>query len=144
MDEELRIKLKEAFENLDRRVSMLEHTLNDVVIGSLEMAANEHLDAEAYDNFKNSYGAEIEPMIGSYKVLFGDDYDLERELYEDLKKTEGYGTEGFDEASVMSSRIADLQERLKKLGAVKEEAKEVVEETNADMKALQDAISEGV
>ena len=151
-DIEFRTKLKEALETLDQRVRMLEHTLNDVVIGSLESAANEYQDNEKYETFKSNYGSEIEPMISSYKVLFGDDYDLERELYNDLKSTEGYGSDGFDEAGVMSARISDLKDRLTKLqnkeNEVKAEIQEAIEEENSgevDLKAeLAEAMREGI
>lgn len=125
MDREFLEKLRGTLEDFDKRLRMLEHTCNDVIIGSLESAANEYADNEAYDKFKGAYGAEIEPIVGPYKALFGDDYDLERSLYDDLKGTEGYGTEGFDEAGVMKSRIEDLKARL---DAVRAEEKEIKEE----------------
>ena len=56
--------------------------------------------------------------------MFGEDYDLERNLYDDLKATEGYGSEGFDEASCMEARIADLESRI---AAIKEDVKEAKE-----------------
>lgn len=129
MDKEFLDKLRGTLEDFDKRLRMLEHTCNDVIIGSLESAANEYADNEAYDKFKGAYGAEIEPMVGPYKALFGDDYDLERSLYDDLKGTEGYGTEGFDEAGVMKSRIEDLKARL---DAVRAEEKEIKEEIKAE------------
>ena len=125
MDKEFLEKLRSTLSDFDKRLRMLEHTCNDVIIGSLESAANEYADNEAFDKFKGAYGAEIEPMIGPYKALFGDDYDLERSLYDDLKGTEGYGSEGFDEAGVMKSRIEDLKARL---DAVRAEEKEIKEE----------------
>ena len=68
-------------------------------------------------------------MVGPYKALFGEDYDLERSLYDDLKETEGYGTEGFDEAGCMKSRIEDLKSRL---DAVRAEEKEIKDEIKAE------------
>ena len=129
MDKEFLEKLRSTLEDFDTRLRMLEHTCNDVIIGSLESAANEYADNEAYDKFKGAYGAEIEPMVAPYKALFGEDYDLERSLYDDLKGTEGYGSEGFDEAGVMKSRIEDLKARL---DAVRAEEKEIKDEIKAE------------
>lgn len=128
MDREFLEKLRSTLEDFDKRLRMLEHTCNDVIIGSLESAANEYADNEAYDKFKGAYGAEIEPMVGPYKALFGEDYDLERNLYDDLKGTEGYGTEGFDEAGVMKSRIEDLKARLDAVRAEEKEIKDEIKE----------------
>ena len=125
---EFRQKLRETLEDFDRRLRMLEHTCNDVIIGSLESAANEYADNEAYETFKGNYGAEIEPMIVPYKALFGEDYDIERALYDDIKKAEGYGSEGFDEAGVMKARIEDLKARLDAVRAEEKEIKEEIKE----------------
>lgn len=129
MNKEFLDKLRSTLADFDTRLRMLEHTCNDVIIGSLESAANEYADNEAYDKFKGAYGAEIEPMVGPYKALFGEDYDLERSLYDDLKGTEGYGSEDFDEAGVMKSRIEDLKSRL---DAVRAEEKEIKDEIKAE------------
>lgn len=128
MDIEFKDKLKATLEDFDKRLRMLEHTCNDVIIGSLESAANEYADNEAFDKFKGAYGAEIEPMVGPYKALFGEDYDLERSLYDDLKGTEGYGSEDFDEVGVMKSRIEDLKARLDAVRAEEKEIKEEIKE----------------
>ena len=128
MDKEFLEKLRSTLEDFDTRIRFLEHSVNDVIIGSLESAANEYADNEAYDKFKGAYGAEIEPMVGPYKALFGDDYDLERSLYDDLKGTEGYGSEGFDEAGVMKSRIEDLKARLDAVRAEEKEIKDEIKE----------------
>ena len=125
-DIEFKNKLKEALEGFDKRIRMLEHSVNDVIIGSLESAANEYADNEAYDKFKVSYGADIEPLVGGYKAMFGDDYDLERNLYDDLKGTEGYGSEGFDEAGIMKARIDDLKARLDAVRAQEAEIKDEI------------------
>lgn len=128
MDKEFLEKLRGTLEDFDKRLRMLEHTCNDVIIGSLESAANEYADNEAYDKFKGAYGADIEPLVGGYKALFGEDYDLERSLYDDLKGTEGYGSEGFDEAGVMKARIDDLKARLDAVRAQEAEIKEEIKE----------------
>ena len=124
MEDEFKLKLKEALEALDTRIRMLEHLTNDVIIGSLESAASEYADNEAFETFKGNYGERLSGLIDPYKKLFGEDYDLERNLYDDLKATEGYGSEGFDEASCMGARIADLESRI---AAIKEDVKEAKE-----------------
>ena len=161
MDMEFRTMLKSTLEDFDKRIRMLEHSVNDVIIGSLESAATEYKDAEDYDNFKTAYGADIEGLVGPYKKLFGDDYDLERSLFDDLRATEGYGSEGFDEAGCMKARIDDLKARLeavkspeavekveKALDEAETETKEEVKEDELPdeeqlTKELKDAIAEG-
>lgn len=122
---DFKTQLKSSLEDLDKRIMQLEHLVNDVIIGSLESAANEYADNEAFDEFKGNYGESLKDLVEPYKKLFGEDYDLERSLYDDLKATEGYGAEGFDEAGCMEARIADLKARI---DAIKEDVKEVVEE----------------
>ena len=126
---DFKTQLKGSLEALDKRIMQLEHLVNDVIIGSLESAANEYADNEAFDKFKGDYGESLKDLVGPYKKLFGEDYDLERSLYDDLKATEGYGTEGFDEAGCMTARIEDLKARI---DAIKEDVEEVVEEVEGE------------
>ena len=132
---DFKTQLKGSLEALDKRIMQLEHLVNDVIIGSLESAANEYADNEAFDKFKGNYGESLKDLVGPYKKLFGEDYDLERSLYDDLKATEGYGTEGFDEAGCMAARIEDLKARI---DAIKEDVEEVVEEV--EEKAPEDKV----
>ena len=118
---DFKTQLKSSLEDLDKRIMQLEHLVNDVIIGSLESAANEYADNEAFDKFKGNYGESLKDLVEPYKKLFGEDYDLERSLYDDLKATEGYGTEGFDEAGCMTARIEDLKARI---DAIKEDVEE--------------------
>ena len=129
MNEEFLAKLKETLENIDTRLRQLEHLTNEVIIGSLESAANEYADNEAFETFKGNYGESLKDLVGPYKKLFGEDYDLERSLYDDLKTTEGYGSEGFDEAGCMAARIEDLKARI---DAIREEVKEVAEDAGKE------------
>ena len=132
---DFKTQLKGSLEALDKRIMQLEHLVNDVIIGSLESAANEYADNEAFDKFKGNYGESLKDLVDPYKKLFGEDYDLERSLYDDLKATEGYGTEGFDEAGCMAARIEDLKARI---DAIKEDVEEVVEEV--EEKAPEDKV----
>ena len=129
MDTEFRTKLREALEDFDKRLRALEHITNDVIIGSLEQAATEYKDAEDFDAFKTNYGEKLAGLIDPYKALFGEDYDLERSLFDDLRATEGYGSEDFDEAGCMDARIADLQARI---DALREKKEEKAEEKEVD------------
>lgn len=128
-DVEFRNKLKEALEAIDKRLCQMEHLVNDVIIGSLESAATEYKDAEDYDAFRGNYGERLDALDPSYKKLFGDDYDLSRSIYDDLKGMDGYGTDSFDEASVMEERLADLEARI---AAIKEDIAEAKEEETSE------------
>lgn len=132
---DFKTQLKKSLEDLDKRIMQLEHICNDVIIGSLESAAAEYADNEAFETFKGNYGEKLAPLVEPYKKLFGDDYNLERSLYDDLKATEGYGTEGFDEAGCMTARIEDLKARI---DAIKEVVEEV--EGEAEEKAPEDEV----
>ena len=132
MDTEFRTKLREALEDFDKRLRALEHITNDVIIGSLEQAATEYKDAEDFDAFKASYGEKLAGLVDPYKALFGEDYDLERSLFDDLKATDGYGSEDFDEAGCMDARIADLQAKIDAIRAEKAEAKEEEKSDDGD------------
>lgn len=136
---DFKTQLKSSLEDLDKRIMQLEHLVNDVIIGSLESAANEYADNEAFDKFKGNYGESLKDLVEPYKKLFGEDYDLERSLYDDLKATEGYGTEGFDEAGCMTARIEDLKARI---DAIKEDVEEVVEKV--EEKAPEGEVEVGV
>ena len=137
---DFKTQLKGSLEALDKRIMQLEHLVNDVIIGSLESAANEYADNEAFDKFKGNYGESLKDLVGPYKKLFGEDYDLERSLYDDLKATEGYGTEGFDEAGCMTARIEDLKARIDAIKEDVEEVAEKVEESEAEEKAPEDGV----
>lgn len=132
---DFKTQLKSSLEDLDKRIMQLEHLVNDVIIGSLESAASEYADNEAFDKFKGNYGESLKDLVEPYKKLFGEDYDLERSLYDDLKATEGYGTEGFDEAGCMTARIEDLKARI---DAIKEGVEEVAEKV--EEKAPEDEV----
>lgn len=144
MEDEFKLKLKEALETFDSRLRQLEHLVNDVIIGSLESAATEYADNEAFENFKGNYGEKLAGLIDPYKKLFGEDYDLERNLYDDLKATEGYGSEDFDEAACMEARIADLQSRIDALKSDVAEKKEEPEDKkdNVEVEVEEEEIPE--
>lgn len=130
MDEEFKLKLKDTLVSLESRLAALEHSVNEVIIGGLQEAANSYADEENYNAFTATYGDSIGKYSDSMKVLCGDDFDLCKELYSALKEADGYGTEGFDEKALMEGKLKDIEEKLSKLkGPVEvEEKKEDSEE----------------
>ena len=137
-DNEFRTKLKETLEIFDKRLSQLEHITNDVVIGSLKEAADEYAEEERFNNFHSNYGDKIAPLAEPYKKLFGEDYDLEKALYEDMKENP---TE--DEAACIEARIADLADRLAALkGEDKVEAVVEAVEPEAEVKVEEEEVKD--
>lgn len=113
-------------EQLNTRLDALEHTVNDTIIGGWKAAEEEYNDNEAFNAFNSKYGADLEPLKPNFTVLYGEDFDLPREMYNQLKQTEGYGTDEFDEDGLVHDKILELTEKFKNLN--KEEPKEVVVE----------------
>ncbi len=128
MDEEFKLKLKDTLVALETRLTALEHSVNDVIINGLQEAANSYADEENYNRFSSEYGESIGKYADSMKVLCGEDFDLCKELYNALKEAEGYGTDGFDEKSLMESKLKDIGDKLSKLKEPVEEVKEEVKE----------------
>lgn len=124
LDEEFKLKLKDTLVSLESRLAALEHSVNEVIIGGLQEAANSYADEENYNAFSETYGPEIGKYSDSMKVLCGDDFDLCKELYSALKEADGYGTEGFDEKALMEGKLKDIEEKLSKLKEPVEEKKE--------------------
>lgn len=117
-------QLKGILTLVDDRLTSLEHTVNDVLIAALKESAEEYDDNEKFTAFKTSYGNDIKDLIEPYKVLCGEDFDVERNLFDNLKEADGYGTEGFDEKSLIEAKIAEVKEKLKALQNMKEETKD--------------------
>lgn len=144
-NDEFKTKLKEALEAFDARISQLEHLVNDTIIGSLESAAQEYEYEDGKKKFDENYGESLKDLVEPYKKLFGEDYDLSKELYDDLRATEGYGTEGFDEASTMAARIDDLKARIEAIKSpeVIEKVEEAVDEAESEAKEDEEKKDEG-
>ena len=129
-------KLKEVLTIIDTRLQSLEHTVNDVIIKSLLEADDEFTDNERFNTFCSTYDfSGIEPGM---KILYGDDFDCRREFYNRLKEMSGYGTDEFDEAAEVNSRIAELKERLAKLGY---KAEVSVETEDEDKETLEEQLA---
>ena len=118
MDEEFKLKLRESLEAMDKRISAVEHIVNDVIIGGLKDAADSYADDEAYSVFVDTYKPEYEGFSDAGKALYGDDYDISSDLYERVK---GFrDTEGFDEASKVRELLDEFKGMLDKIRAASE------------------------
>lgn len=109
MDEQTLDELKVLLEQLNTRIEALEHTVNDVIIDGWKKADEEYRDTEAHKAFSEKYGDEIAKYAPYFKTLYGDDsYDLDNELYQELKSTDGYGTDGFDEDALLKAKFDEI------------------------------------
>lgn len=135
MDKEMAIKLRAALEAMDARIATLEHLVNDTIIGGLKSAAEEYEDDERFSNFCDNYSEVYSPLEPAATILYGEDYSLPDDLYEKVKKSEGYGSEDFDEAGTVNSLLSEIQSKIDALEALKEnveEDKEEVEKEDGD------------
>lgn len=133
MDKDFLMKLKASLETLDTRLAAVEHLVNDVIIGGLESAANEYADEEHFNAFTESYGPMIAEISEPMKVLCGDDFDCVKELYQNLKEAEGYGTDGFDEKAVIEAKINELKDKLAALKSAKKEADSTSDDSEEEL-----------
>lgn len=97
---------------LKARLDAVEHSVNDVIIGGLQDAANEYEDNENFSVFVDDYASVYEPYAEVSKVLFGDDYDIAEELYAGSKGKE-------DVAAYINEEIAKYQAKADALRALK-------------------------
>lgn len=115
-------KLSVILDSFDKRLSALEHSVNETLIGGLKNAAAEYQDEQDYARFSETYGPDLADLVEPSRILFGDDYDISKELWEQLKGSEGYGTEAFDEAAVIKQAVDDLKN---KIAAIRGSAPEI-------------------
>ena len=133
MDKEMAIKLRAALEAMDARIAALEHLVNDTIIGGLKSAAEEYEDDEKFSNFCDNYSEVYSPLEPAAAILYGEDYSLPDDLYEKVKKSEGYGSEGFDEAGTVNNLLSEIQSKIDALESLKDKVKEKAED-NVDEK----------
>lgn len=124
--------LQEIINDIDSRLKALEHTVNDVILDGLRKANDSYIDDERYKVFSDTYGEMISPYADSMKILCGDDYDLCRDLYNYDKEQEGYGTDGYDEAGVISRAIESVKSKIAALKGVSPNDVEVKVEAEVD------------
>lgn len=128
MDKEMAIKLRAALEAMDARIAALEHLVNDTIIGGLKSAAEEYEDDEKFSNFCDNYSEVYSPLEPAAAILYGEDYSLPDDLYEKVKKSEGYGSEGFDEAGTVNNLLSEIQSKIDALEALKDKVEEKAED----------------
>lgn len=124
--------LQEIINDVDRRLKALEHNVNDVILDGLRKANDSYIDDERYKVFSDTYGEMISPYVDSMKILCGEDYDLCRDLYNYTKEQEGYGTDGYDEAGVISRAIESVKGKIAALKGVSPNDVEVKVEAEVD------------
>lgn len=130
-------------EQLSDRISALETTVNDTIIGGWKKAEEEYRDNEAFNAFSNKYGATLESLKPDFAVLYGEDFDLPKEMYNQLKQADGYGTDDFDEDGLVNDKILELQEKFGKLKEPKEESKEESKEEIPSVDELKELYHKG-
>lgn len=128
MDKEMAIKLRAALEAMDARIAALEHLVNDTIIGGLKSAAEEYEDDEKFSNFCDNYSEVYSPLEPAAAILYGEDYSLPDDLYEKVKKSEGYGSEGFDEAGTVNNLLSEIQSKIDALESLKDKVEEKAED----------------
>lgn len=117
---------------IEERLAVLEHLVNDVLIGGLKKANDEYIDEDNYGKFNANYGEMLAPYVEPMKAICGEDYDLPRDLYEFSKKQEGYGEDGFDEKSIIENAIETIKSKIAAIKGVPEENVEVKVEADVD------------
>ena len=117
---------------IEERLAVLEHLVNDVIIGGLKKANDEYIDEDNYKKFTTSYGEMLAPYVEPMKAICGDEYDLPRDLYDFAKKQDGYGTEEFDEKSIIENAIESIKSKIAAIKGVPEENVDVKVEADVD------------
>lgn len=116
--------LRGSLETFDKRLSALEHLVNDVIIDGLKNAADSYADDEAYSAFVDTYKPDFESLEAPLKVVYGEDYDIGSDLYEQMKGVDRT-VEGFDEKATVLEKIKELQDKLEQLKASMETKEDV-------------------
>ena len=127
-------KLYTLLKQFEARLNALEDSVNNTLIGGLKEAANQYIDQEQYGIFSEKYGPMIDTISPDLKIINGDDFDAPRTLYDKIKGMEGYGSDDFDEESVVKATIDELKNKLAAIRGVKNEEPvkdEIVAETES-------------
>ena len=111
MDKEWFEQLYGVLNDFSERLERLEHSVNDIIIQSLVEANKEFEYQDAVAGFTNRYAELVGPIEGKLKTLYGDDFDVYKELY-DSRDT---SVEGIDEESYVAEQIAIVNEKLNAL-----------------------------
>lgn len=111
MDKEWFEQLYSVLNDFSERLERLEHSVNDIIIQSLVEANEEFEYQDAVAGFTNRYAGLVGPIEGKLKTLYGDDFDVYKELYDSMDTS----VEGFDEESYVAEQIAIVNEKLNAL-----------------------------
>ena len=111
MDKEWFEQLYGVLNDFSERLERLEHSVNDIIIQSLVEANEEFEYQDAVSGFTNRYAEMVGPIEGKLKTLYGDDFDVYKELYDSMDTS----VEGFDEESYVAEQIAIVNEKLNAL-----------------------------
>lgn len=122
MDETFASNLAEILKQLDERVEVLEHSVNDVIIQSLKEASDEYEYDDGLEAFKGKY-AGISDLEADLKALHGDDFDTYKTFYDSARKHSK--DEGYDEEAFVNGTIDELKKRFGALRGPKVQEVEV-------------------
>ena len=111
MDKEWFEQLYGVLNDFSERLERLEHSVNDIIIQSLVEANKEFEYQDAVAGFTNRYAKLVGPIEGKLKTLYGDDFDVYKELYDSMDTS----VEGFDEESYVAEQSAIVNEKLNAL-----------------------------
>lgn len=117
-------KLKDAFEALDKRLTAVEHTVNETILGGLQAAADEYDEDCKFSDFVDTYSEKWKGVEGPLHVLYGEDYDVPSAMFEQVKTKEGYGTEGFDEGATLDGILEEIDAKIKGLQDLKDKVED--------------------
>ena len=135
MDKEWFEQLYGVLNDFSERLERLEHLVNDIIIQSLVEANEEFEYQDSVAGFKNRYAELVGPIEGKLKTLYGDDFDVYKELYDSMDTS----VEGFDEESYVAEQIAIVNEKLNALiEAVAPEVETEETETVTNPNAVED------
>jgi hypothetical protein len=108
---------EEGHNQMDDRIHKLESILYDEILGPAKEMLDKDADDKAFGEFHDKYGEQFAPLSGFTKSIEGDDFDVERQAYDDYNGIEG---DKPDE----DAYVAKLVENLKgQLDAIIEQAK---------------------
>lgn len=132
VNEEFLRQLKETLMALDKRQTVIEHLVNDVIINGYKDAAEKLTDDENYSVFVDTYKPEFEPYEEFARTLHADeeDYDLGSSLYDSVKALD-HNAEGFDEKAEVMRLLDELKSQI-------EETKTKAEQLVSDLSAKEE------
>lgn len=114
---ELDTMYEEGHDQMDDRIHKLENILYDEILGPAKEMLDKDADEKAFGEFHDKYGEQFAPLSGFTKSIEGDDFDVERQAYDEYNGIEGNKP---DE----DAYVAKLVENLKgQLDAIIEQAK---------------------